>query len=357
MAMGRTLGPGRRPIGLALLAALLFGVTTPAAKSLLSVTDPWLLAGLLYLGSGLGLGVARLVMRAFGRVPREASLRRADVPWLAGAIACGGGIGPGLLMLGLAGGSASQASLLLNLEGVLTALLAWCVFREHVAARIAMGMGLITLGAVVLAWQPGDGFTLDRSALFVAAACLAWAVDNNLTRRVSGGDAALIATLKGLVAGSVNLVIAVVGGASWPRLRPAFVSGVVGLFGYGLSLMLFVRALRELGAARTGAYFSTAPFLGTVLAIAMLGEPVTGRLLVGGFLMGAGVWLHLSERHAHTHVHDPLAHEHLHAHDAHHDHTHEPGAPAGEPHSHWHVHPAEAHTHRHYPDLHHGHPH
>ena len=357
MAIDRTLEPGRRPIGLALLAALLFGVTTPAAKTLLSVADPWLLAGLLYLGSGLGLGVARIAMRALGRTSREAPLRRADVPWLAGAIACGGGIGPGLLMLGLAGSSASQASLLLNLEGVLTALLAWLVFREHVDSRIAMGKGLITVGAVVLAWRPGAGLALDRSALFVAAACLAWAVDNNLTRRVSGGDAALIAMLKGLVAGSVNLLIAVGSGAPWPSPRAALVSGVVGLFGYGLSLVLFVRALRELGAARTGAYFSTAPFLGTVLAILALGEPVSGPLVVGGLLMAGGVWLHLSERHAHPHIHAPLAHEHLHAHDAHHDHTHEPGAPAGEPHSHWHDHPAEGHTHRHYPDLHHGHPH
>jgi drug/metabolite transporter (DMT)-like permease len=260
-------------------------------------------------------------------------------------------------MLGLAGSSASQASLLLNLEGVLTALLAWLVFREHVDFRIATGMGLITVGAVVLAWQPGAGLALDRSALFVAAACLAWAVDNNLTRRVSGGDAALIATLKGLVAGSVNLLIAVSSGAPWPSPRAAIVSGVVGLFGYGLSVVLFVRALRELGAARTGAYFSTAPFLGTVLAILALGEPVSGPLVVGGLLMAGGVWLHLSERHSHQHMHAPLAHEHLHDHDAHHDHTHEPGAPAGEPHSHWHVHPAGDHTHSHYPDLHHGHPH
>src|SRR5262245_4989466 len=357
MAIEGILEPGRRPMGLALLAALLFGVATPAAKVLLSVTDPWLLAGLLYLGSGIGLGLARITMRVLGRTAREAPLGREDVPWLAGAIACGGGIGPGLLMLGLAGGSSWQARLLLNLGGVLTAFLAWLVFREHVDSRIATGMGLITVGAVVLAWQPGAGLALDGSALFVAAACLAWAVDNNLTRRVSGGDAALIAPLKGLVAGSVNLMIAVAGGASWPSARAVLVSGVVGLFGYGLSVMLFVRALRELAAARAAAYFATAPFLGTVLAIAMLGEPVTSRLLVGGLLMGAGVWLHLSERHAHAHVHEPLAHEHLHAHDAHHDHAHEPGAPAGEPHSHWHVHQAESHTHRHYPDLHHGHPH
>jgi drug/metabolite transporter (DMT)-like permease len=349
---------GRRPIGIALLAALLFGLTTPVAKVLITQTDPWLLAGLLYTGSGIGLGSIRLLMIVLGRTPREAPVRRSDVPWLAGAIVCGGGIGPVLLMLGLAGESASQASLLLNLEGVLTALLAWFVFREHFDGRIALGMAFITAGAFVLAWQPGRGFALDRSALFVAAACLAWAVDNNLTRKVSGVDATLIAILKGVVAGTVNLVIAsAAGGAKWPRPGVALTAAVVGLIGYGFSLMLFVRALRDLGTARTGAYFSTAPFLGAVLAIIALGEPITARLAVVGVLMAAGVWLHLSERHGHDHDHDALSHEHLHRHDAHHDHAHEPGLPVREPHSHWHIHASTRHSHRHYPDLHHGHPH
>jgi drug/metabolite transporter (DMT)-like permease len=348
---------GSRAIGLALLAALLFGVTTPAAKALLSVTDPWLLAGLLYIGSGIGLGAARLTMAAFGRIPREAPLRRPGFPWLAGAIVIGGGVAPVLLMSGLAGGSASQTALLLNLEGVLTESLAWLVFREHFDARIAMGMGFITVGALVLAWQPHQGLTLDRSAVLVAAACLAWAVDNNLTRKISGGDAALIAALKGGVAGAVNLGIAAAAGVRWPMPKVAIAAGVVGLLGYGISLMLFVRALRDLGTARTGAYFSTAPFLGAVLAIVAIGEPLTGRLVVGGLLMSVGVWLHLSERHAHEHVHEPLAHEHLHRHDDHHDHVHDPGVPTGEPHSHWHVHAPERHSHRHYPDLHHRHRH
>jgi drug/metabolite transporter (DMT)-like permease len=355
--MAQTTEPDRGAIGLALLAALLFGVTTPAAKTLLSVTDPWLLAGLLYLGSGIGLGGARLILGALGRPPREAPLRRSDLPWLAGAIVSGGGVGPVLLMFALADGSASQASLLLNLEGVLTALLAWLLFREHLDARVAAGMAFITVAAFVLAREPGQGLTVDRNAVFVAAACLAWAVDNNLTRKVSGGDAGLIAALKGAVAGTVNLAVAWSFGAPWPRPGIALAAGVVGLVGYGVSVMLFVRALRELGAARTGAYFSTAPFLGTVLAIVALGEPASGRLVVGGLLMCVGVWLHLSERHAHEHTHESLAHEHLHRHDIHHDHAHAPGAPTGEPHSHWHVHRPGQHTHPHYPDLHHRHPH
>jgi drug/metabolite transporter (DMT)-like permease len=324
---------------------------------LLAVADPWLLAALLYLGSGIGLGGVRLALAMLGRVPREAPLRRADLPWLAGAIVTGGGIGPVLLLFGLSGTSASQASLLLNLEGVLTALLAWLVFREHVDVRIAAGMAAITVGALVIAWQPGVGLRLEPGALCVAGACLAWAVDNNLTRKVSGGDPLLIAALKGAAAGAANLAIALAAGAGTPGLATALGAGAVGLVGYGLSLVFFVRALRELGAARTGAYFSTAPFIGAVVSVAALGEPLTVRLAGGGLLMLLGVWLHVSERHAHGHVHDGLAHEHLHRHDAHHDHDHEPGTPAGEPHSHVHAHAAARHAHPHYPDLHHRHPH
>ena len=345
-----------RPIILALIAALLFGLSTPAAKILLDTTDPWLLAGLFYLGSGLGLGGLRVILLLIGRAPRDAPLRRRDVPWLTGAILTGGIVGPVFLMFGLAGGSASQAALLLNLEGVLTAALAWLVFREHVDARIALGMALITGGALVLAWQPDRGEPIGRHAVFVAGACLAWALDNNLTRKVSGGDATLVAALKGGAAGAVNLTIAMAMGAPFPGWGDAFPAAAVGLLGYGVSLMLFVLALRELGAARTGAYFSTAPFIGAVASIAMLGEPVSRRLAAGGLLMAAGVWLHVSERHVHEHVHEPLAHEHIHRHDdAHHAHEHE--AQTSEPHSHWHVHGELRHSHPHYPDLHHRHRH
>jgi drug/metabolite transporter (DMT)-like permease len=348
---------GRRAIMSALVAALLFGLSTPAAKALLTTTDPWLLAGLLYLGSGIGLGSLRLILPIVGRAPREAPLRRTDVPWLVGAIVCGGGIGPVLLMSGLAGGSASEAALLLNLEGVLTAVMAWLVFREHFDVRIAIGMAFITAGALVVAWQPGQGVPVGRHALFVAGACLAWAIDNNLTRKVSGGDAVLIAAFKGGTAGAVNLTLGVASGARLPGPGTLLGSGLVGLLGYGVSLMLFVRALRDLGAARTGAYFSTAPFIGAVVAVVAFEEPLTGRLVAGAGLMGIGVWLHVSERHGHEHVHESLEHDHLHRHDAHQTHDHDAGTPAGEPHAHWHVHAPLRHGHPHYPDLHHRHRH
>jgi drug/metabolite transporter (DMT)-like permease len=348
----------RAAIALALVAAALFGLATPASKLLLAVSDPWLLAGLLYLGSGIGLGVTWLI-RASGVVgaSRPARLTPRELLWLTGAIAAGGGAGPVLLMFGLAAGRASQAALLLNLEGVFTALLAWFVFREHFDRRIASGMAAITAGAVLLAWDGASGGRIGWSAILVAGACLAWALDNNLTRKVSGGDALKIAALKGLVAGPVNVAIALVLGSHVPGGVALLGAGLVGLVGYGVSLVFFILALRHLGAGRTAAYFSTAPFVGAVTGILVLGEPVTVRLIAAGALMALGVWLHASERHEHEHLHEPLKHEHLHWHDEHHQHGHAPGTPVTEPHTHQHTHPPLRHAHPHFPDIHHRHGH
>jgi drug/metabolite transporter (DMT)-like permease len=348
----RRIGPG-----LALGAAVLFGLSAPAAKLLAGTVDPWLLAGLLYLGSGIGLSLYRLTGRIVGSPAREAPLARSDLPWLAGAIALGGIIGPVLLMYGLAAGTAVQSSLLLNLEGVFTALLAWSVFRESFDARIAGGMAAITVGAAALAWNPSGRLALDAPALLVTAAGLAWAIDNNLTRMVSGGDPLQIAALKGVVAGAINLGLAAIQHAPWPAPAAVLAAGIVGFLGYGTSLVLFVLALRRLGSARTGAYFSTAPFVGAIAAAVALHEPLYRRTVLAAVLMGTGVWLHLTERHEHEHQHEALEHTHAHVHDEHHQHAHPPGTPTGEPHSHAHVHEPLRHSHPHFPDLHHRHHH
>lgn len=342
---------------LALIAAALFGLSAPAAKLLVGTVDAWLLAGLLYLGSGVGLALFRVAQRVAGAAPREATLARRDVPWLAGAVVSGGVVGPVLLMSALARGPASESALLLNLEGVFTALLAALVFREHVPARIVVGMLAITAGAATLAWRTTGGVWLDTPALLVTAACVAWAVDNNLTRAVSATDPLTVAALKGAAAGTVNVVIALVQGTTWPPASVALAAGAVGFLGYGTSLVLFVRALRHLGASRTGAYFSTAPFIGAVAAVAVLREPLTLALAVAAALMAAGVWLHLTEAHEHEHVHELLTHDHAHRHDEHHQHDHLPGTPTTEPHTHVHTHTALRHHHPHYPDLHHRHGH
>lgn len=333
----------------ALASAALFGASTPLAKLLVGEAPPLMLAGLLYLGSGIGLLAWRTIRRE-----RPASLSRGELPWLAGAIAAGGVLAPALLMYGLARSQASTASLLLNLEGVFTALIAWVVFRENVDRRVFIGMVLIIAGGGALSWGGAPGAS---GAWLIAAACLAWAIDNNLTRRVSGGDAVTIAGLKGLAAGSVNLTLGLSQGASFPAAPVWAAAAVVGLLGYGVSLVLFVIALRHLGTARTGAYFSVAPFFGAAIAFAVLPEAASVAFWIAAGLMAAGVWLHVSERHEHTHVHDQLKHSHEHVHDEHHRHEHGFAWDGREPHSHEHEHGGLRHSHPHYPDLHHRHHH
>ena len=347
------LGPG-----LALLSAVLFGASTPLAKLLLDQIDPWMLAGLLYLGSGVGLTIVRVVSRWVRRsAPREATLRGGEWGWLALAVVAGGGIGPVLLMVGLARSVASTAALLLNLEGVFTAVLAWFVFRENFDRRIALGMAVISAGALVLSWHGGAALDDALGPLAIAGACLAWAVDNNLTRKISLSDPVQIALMKGGAAGTVNIAIALALGSRWPGPGPLAAAAVVGLAGYGVSLVLFVVALRHIGTARTGAYFSLAPFFGAIIAVLVVKEPVTPQLLVAGALMGAGVWLHLTERHEHEHAHDAMVHAHRHVHDEHHRHAHDRSAPSGEPHVHPHTHVRLGHSHPHFPDIHHRHDH
>jgi drug/metabolite transporter (DMT)-like permease len=339
---------------LALLSAVLFGASAPLAKLLLGSVDPQMLAGLLYLGAGLGLAGVHAARAAIGVGAPEAPLRRTDAPWLVAVVLSGGVAGPLLLMLGLSHTQASSGSLLLNLEGLATMGIAWVVFRENVDRRLLLGAAAILAGAVVLSWR-GNGVVLDRGGLLIAAACLAWGIDNNLTRKLSSADPVLIALIKGLAAGSVNLSFALLRGAHLPSAGVIGAAAVVGFLGVGVSLVLFVLALRHLGSARTGAYFSLSPFIGAVVAIALLHEPATAQLAAAGLLMGFGLWLHLAERHDHEHLHEPLEHEHSHVHDEHHQHSHD--GPVTEPHSHWHRHEPMRHKHVHYPDLHHRHGH
>ncbi len=343
----------------ALLAAALFGASTPFAKALIGQAAPVMLAGLLYLGSGLGL-LIWYTLRALatrGQQPTNARLTRQDLPWLGGAILTGGIAGPVLLMFGLTLTPASSASLLLNMEGVLTALLAWFVFKENFDRRIFLGMVLIVAAGVLLSWQQRPALGVPWGALAIVAACLCWAIDNNLTRKVSASDAVQIAEIKGLVAGSVNLSIALALGSPWPEASTALIAGVVGFSGYGLSLVLFVLALRHLGTARTGAYFSVAPFAGAAIALVMLGETPDPVFWVAAALMGAGIWLHLTETHAHAHTHVLMSHAHGHSHDAHHQHSHDFPWDGKEPHSHPHQHEPLTHSHPHFPDIHHRHRH
>jgi drug/metabolite transporter (DMT)-like permease len=344
----------RHAVVLALLSAALFGASTPAAKALLGEISPTILAGLFYCGAGIGVAVLRR-LRPNSR--SEANLSGSELPWLGAAILSGGVIGPLLLMTGLSMTEAAAASLFLTLEGVATALIAWFVFRENFDARVGLGMVCLVAGALVLAWTGQPSFSGLLGPLAIVGACVAWGLDNNLTRKVSLSDPLQIVQFKGLIAGPFLLALGLLAGDRLPSPTITMVAGAVGFLGYGVSLALFVLALRQLGAARTGAYFSTAPFLGAFAAILFLREPLSLQLLVAGLLMGVGVWLHLTEQHEHEHEHEEMEHTHAHVHDAHHQHEHAPEDPPGEPHTHAHRHARMRHRHPHVPDMHHQHRH
>jgi drug/metabolite transporter (DMT)-like permease len=309
----------------ALLAAALFGATTPLAKTLLGSLSPSMVAGLFYLGSGVGLAVGILIQR----LRRTAGERQ---------------------------NAAATSSLLLNLEGVFTAVIAWVVFRENVDLQIFLGMVAIVAGGIALSWQPG-ATGVPVGALLVVGACVAWAIDNNLTRKVSTNDAMVIACLKGLVAGSVNLGIALLLGARLPGVGKMAAAMLTGFAGYGVSLVLFVVALRNLGTARTGAYFSVAPIFGVALSLILWPELPSLLFWVAAGLMALGIWFHIRERHEHPHAHEVLDHNHPHRHDQHHQHAHDFEWDSEEPHTHPHQHLPIVHTHAHFPDIHHRHTH
>jgi drug/metabolite transporter (DMT)-like permease len=334
-----------------LAAAALFGLSAPLAKPLLAATGPLTLAGLLYLGGGLALGLAS----AFRRHTNEAPLQRADGPRVALLILCGGIVGPLLMLVALKQTSASSVSLLLNLEGPFTLALAALAFGEHVGWRGLASLGAVVAGAVVLALPTASGWLPPGAALCVAGACLAWGLDNNLTRSLSLRDPVALVRTKTLGAGGCMLLLSLLAGQPLPALRTTLFALALGAASYGTSILLDAYALRMLGAAREAAFFSTAPFLGALGAVLLLDERFGPTTLLAGGLMAVGVWLLLSERHGHAHTHEALVHEHRHVHDAHHQHAH-PGTVI-EPHSHPHQHTALTHDHPHVPDSHHHHRH
>jgi drug/metabolite transporter (DMT)-like permease len=347
----RLYSPG---IGAAFISAVFFGASTPLAKILAGDTPAILLAGLLYLGSGLGLSLWWIVRE---RGSMRLTISRHDLPWLVAAVVFGGIAAPILLMVGITSTPGSTASLLLNFEAVFTAMLAWFAFHENFDRRIALGFVLIIIGCIVLSWQPGVGFAPSAGWLAIIGACACWGMDNNLTQKISAVDPLQIAGIKGLVAGTFNVTLALSIGNVIPRAAVIVGALSVGLVGYGVSLVLFVVALRHIGTARTSAYFSVAPFVGAILSLLLFDEFRGPSLLIAGVLMAAGVWLHLTEHHSHEHVHTPMTHSHRHTHDEHHQYHTDLPPDSDEPHTHIHEHVQMIHAHPHYPDIHHRHDH
>ena len=307
--------PRTYPVLLAVLGAVLFGASAPLSKVLLGQVDPVMLAGLLYLGCGVGLLVFKFILRAGGTAGDE-PLGRKDFPWLAGAVLAGGIAAPIVQMVGLQATPAATASLLLNFECVATTVLAAFLFQEYVGRRIWLAVGLITAASIVLSFE-GTQFGLSFGALAIILACILWGVDNNLTRNISSKDPLSIGIVKGLVAGTFSLGLALLLGAhlpAWPVIAAAM---LLGSMSYGLSIALFILAMRNVGAARTSIWMGTAPFAGVIIAF-MIFQSVPGMSFIIALpLMALGALLLFGEEHAHTHihVHGTITHEHMHTHD------------------------------------------
>lgn len=341
----------------AIAAAVLFGTSTPLAKIFIGEVNPWVQAGLLYFGSGIGILILLFGKKFILRSEKTESIFNKDLKWLLGATFFGGILGPVSLMYGLSMVSASVSSLMLNLEAVMTSVIAWTVFKEHFDKRIVLGMIVIVLGNAILYWPTDDVSFSLLGLVLVSAACVCWAIDNNFTRLVSAQDPLKITAFKSLVAGSINLGLAAYTQTEFPGIQTGLLVGLIGFFGYGVSIMCFVLSLRHIGTSRTGAFFSTAPFVGALMAIAIFREPITWNFAIAFILMGYGVWIHITEDHVHEHEHEELEHEHMHYHDEHHQHDHPEGIVVSEPHSHFHRHKKLRHSHKHFPDIHHRHSH
>jgi drug/metabolite transporter (DMT)-like permease len=344
-----------RAIIWALLASLFFAASAPLAKILLAEVEPVMLAALLYLGCGIGLLLFKVTVHRI-KPAGEAHLARADMPWLIGAILAGGVAAPIVLLYGLRYTSAATASLLLNFEGVATSVIAAIMFREALGKRVWTAVILVTLGSIILSWDRTGTLSLSAGALGVAAACTLWGLDNNLTRQISAKDPVTITIIKGIGAGLVSLCMALVLGNHLPSIRHIGMAIVLGFFAYGLSIVFFITAMRHLGAARTSAYFGTAPFIGAMLSFVLLREIPDVSFMCAVPIMAAGAILLLIEKHEHPHTHEEIEHEHGHDHDdEHHSHDHETMANGF--HSYRHRHCSITHTHPHTPDIHHRHEH
>jgi drug/metabolite transporter (DMT)-like permease len=341
----------------ALIAAFFFGLIAPGTKYFSQSIPPQSLAGILYFFAGLGLFLIILLRNEIRGAVKQIQIK--DQKWFLTAIIFGGILGPAFLTYGLINISGSTASLLLNLESVLTSLIAWFIFKEHFEKKIVFGMFFIIAGCLILSFRLQDGGGQDTITgfIFITLACLSWSIDNNVTRNISHLNPIFISSIKGLIAGSSNLFFGYLIGEKLNFNYNLLQAGLLGFLGIGISLVAFITSLSKIGTARTGALFSTAPFIGSILSLLILNEEVSTPFLIALTLMACGIWLHLSEDHSHNHTHLEIEHSHIHIHDLHHQHTHNSNDPKGEPHLHTHVHNQITHEHPHFPDSHHEHSH
>lgn len=350
----------RQPILQAITAALLFGASAPLAKILLGTLDPILLAGFLYLGSGLGGLLLHFLNRDARSKTSEAHLIKSDIPWMAGAVIAGGIIAPIVLMTSLKTTPAATASLLLNFESIATTLIAALAFKEAIGRRVIFSVIMVTLASILLSWNTNGNWGFSIGALGIMAACLLWGLDNNFTRKISNKNPLTIVIIKGLGAGIFSISLGILLNRPVPDIKSILLAMLLGAFSYGLSIYLFIHSMRNLGAARASILFGSAPFVGAALSLILIVEAPSPFFWYSIPLMLIGAWLMLTEDHRHIHTHQPFSHEHRHYHpnDDHHQHEHQLlPAKRSMAHSHWHVHTVFSHEHAHTPDVHHAHSH
>jgi len=338
----------------ALLAAFLFGLSTPLSKILLNDFSPVMLASLYYLGSGFIL----YVLSFFKITSQETSFEKNDIPYIIGFVVCGGIIAPVMFFTGLKLINALNVSILLNFELILTALIAWLFFKEHISLNLVVSMILITLSAIMLGFDiKSFKFSSSYGVILVMFACFMWAIDNNLTSKISLKNPLNIAIIKGLAGGSINFILAFLTNQLIINITSLLYGTIVGFICYGISLYLLILAMRYIGASRAIAIFSTNPFIGIFFSFLLLNEPISFQIIVAFFLASLAVFLVLTEKHSHLHKHEFLEHEHLHIHDEHHKHKHDHEIPKDFQHTHRHIHEEIEHSHPHTPDIHHKHNH
>ncbi|WP_461752499.1 DMT family transporter [Methanocorpusculum sp.] len=346
---------GRLVIGFAILAAVLYGISAPVSKILLETTSPELMAALLYLGAGIGMFAVNLVTQRKNRERKEAPLTRKDLPFVIGMIVLDIAA-PILLMLGLSMTTAANASLLNNFEIVTTALVALLLFRETIDRRLWIAILLIVAGSILLTVEDASSFSFSAGSLLVLLACVCWGVENNCTRMLSLKNPMQIVIVKGFGAGSGALLIAFLASGMQTDLISVIAALVLGFFAYGLSIYLYVRAQRDLGAAKTSAFYAVAPFIGAAISFAVFQTPLTPLFALAAGVMAVGAYFAATGGHMHKHIHESVMHDHRHGHDdAHHTHVHT--QPVEGEHSHEHLHERLEHDHPHGADMHHVHVH
>lgn len=347
----------KNPLIFIIISAFLFGISPPLAKLFVKDIPPVALAGFLYLGAFAGLTLYAIARKKkTGPDRMTVALERKNIPWLAGAVLAGGIIGPISLMFGLTLISGFSASLLLNLEGVATVVIAVFLFRENAGKKLWLALMCMTIAGVFLTWNTDQNKFSVAGPLLIVLAMICWGIDNNLTRNISDKDPIRITQIKGFIAGTISLLLALILGMKIPLNLTIIYALLLGAFSYGISLVFFIKALEGFGSARSGAFFSFAPFIGALISLILIRERIGWVLFPAAGLMATGVVLIAIEKHSHTHLHEPVTHTHSHRHDdMHHQHNHE--GSFQETHAHEHTHDETTHSHVHWPDTHHRHDH